>query len=123
MAFHSLGVSQLTRAPDTPHQQLQQQQLTHAHTEPLNMRAATPTRILCLHGGGANSNVMRYQTRALREAFGGGAVFEYIDGGRAWPEDQVPDLLRRLFKGPYHGWYGVDDDCDDSTRGKSWHTR
>ena len=83
-----------------------------AHFESGGIAASPPLRLLCLHGGGANATVMRHQIRHLQRALGG-AVCECVDGGREWPLERVPQIIRQMFgQGPYFGWYGVVDDGD-----------
>jgi len=51
-------------------------------------------------------DVLQVQTALLRSTLGEDAVFDYLEGGRPWPEAEVDPLLRRMFgEGPYYGWY------------------
>ena len=73
---------------------------------------ARPVRVLGLHGGGASAKVMEYQTLAVRKELGERATWEFLDGTRPW-ESEVDPMLKMMFDGgPFHGWYGVEDDGD-----------
>ena len=98
----------------------------------------TPLRVLCLHGGGGNKIVMNAQTRKLRQLLGADVVFEFLEGPRIYPQEEVgaaasrqptstaeihrgsthgvaqvdKTLINYFGKGPYYGWYGVENDGD-----------
>ena len=68
-----------------------------------------PLRFLCLHGGGGNHKVSTAQVRKLAQLFGTDATFEYLEGPRIYPDDEVDKVIKSMFgPGPYFGWYGVD---------------
>lgn len=67
-------------------------------------------RVLALHGGGSNTNIMRYQTSQLRRLLGDSAEWEFLNGTRSWNEE--PDaMMKAIADGmPFKGWYGVSND-------------
>uniref|UniRef100_A0A7S4RP02 Serine hydrolase domain-containing protein n=2 Tax=Alexandrium monilatum TaxID=311494 RepID=A0A7S4RP02_9DINO len=75
-------------------------------------------RVLALHGGGSNANIMRFQVQTLRRMLGDRAEWSFLNGGRDWKfnQGQEPgDMMKGLADGqPFKGWYGVkyDDDSD-----------
>jgi len=74
------------------------------------LKPLPPVRVLGLHGGGASAKVMKYQTLKLQRELGPRATWDFLDGTRDWTS-MVDPMLSRLFDGgPFHGWYGVDDD-------------
>jgi len=74
-------------------------------------------RVLALHGGGSNTNVMKFQTGQLRRVFGDHCdEWEFLNGGRFWETDQTTDIMVAIAKDmPFYGWYGVESD-DTSDR-------
>lgn len=83
---------------------------------PLNLRP----RILCLHGGGSNGNIMRFQVSPLKQLLGEKVEWHFLEGGRSWEfaAGQEPPAIMKSLAGdmPFRGWYGVvhDDDSDRS---------
>lgn len=75
-----------------------------APIEPAERRAG-PVRILCLHGTGTNSKVMRAQTGRLRSMLGSDFELSYLQGARPWTGG-VPERFAK--HGPYYAWYGVE---------------
>ena len=53
-----------------------------------------PLRFLCLHGGGVNIDVMKYQLRKLQVALGGSVTCEFLGGARPWTDEPDPMLAR-----------------------------
>lgn len=85
---------------------------------PACVSSGATMRVLCLHGGGANRQVMEFQTALLRSTLGPGANFDYLEGDRPWKDADVEPGLRRMFgDGPYFGWYGVEHDGPTSDAG------
>eukprot|EP00316_Scyphosphaera_apsteinii_P012995 CAMPEP_0119323928 /NCGR_PEP_ID=MMETSP1333-20130426/61962_1 /TAXON_ID=418940 /ORGANISM="Scyphosphaera apsteinii, Strain RCC1455" /LENGTH=227 /DNA_ID=CAMNT_0007331499 /DNA_START=60 /DNA_END=740 /DNA_ORIENTATION=- len=75
---------------------------------------AKPVRFLCLHGGGGNTTINRLQMGRIHKAMGGDreASFEYFQGTRMTPPDEVDPMLRKMFgSGPFFNWYGVENDA------------
>eukprot|EP00439_Symbiodinium_sp_Y106_P047401 s881_g6.t1 len=76
-------------------------------------------RVLALHGGGSNTNIMQYQVMPLRRILGDQAEWDFLNGGRDWTFNDghgVPDIMKALAAGmPFFGWYGVEND-DKTTR-------
>ena len=72
-----------------------------------------PMRFLCLHGGGANQQIMMLQTARLRRAMGAHNVqLEFLEGTREQPREYVEKALLAL-TGPeakFYSWYGVEND-------------
>lgn len=80
---------------------------------------ARKIRVLALHGGGSNTNIMQYQVMPLRRILGDQAEWDFLNGGRDWKFNDghgVPDIMKALAAGmPFFGWYGVEND-DKTTR-------
>ncbi|CAE8613976.1 unnamed protein product, partial [Polarella glacialis] len=75
-------------------------------------------RVLALHGGGSNSNVMKYQVQALKKALGDKAEWDFMNGGRPWKWDNgmEPPAIMKSLAGDlsFFGWYGVEtEDVSD----------
>jgi len=72
-------------------------------------------RVLALHGGGANSQIMKFQTLGLQQIVGDKATWDFLDGGREWRSKTPPsEMMLALANGqPLRGWYGVSDDGGD----------
>eukprot|EP00933_Yihiella_yeosuensis_P053285 TRINITY_DN5149_c2_g1_i3.p1 TRINITY_DN5149_c2_g1~~TRINITY_DN5149_c2_g1_i3.p1 ORF type:complete len:303 (+),score=52.32 TRINITY_DN5149_c2_g1_i3:59-910(+) len=68
-------------------------------------------RVLGLHGGGSNSNILQYQVMALKKALGDKAEWDFLNGGRDWKFNdgqEPPAIMKSLANGmPFYGWYGV----------------
>lgn len=64
-------------------------------------------RVLCLHGGGTNTAVLRLQTAKLRARMGSAASFEFLEGG--WPSRALDPAIAKKFgeEGSYWSWYDV----------------
>jgi len=73
-------------------------------------------RILALHGGGSNANIMQFQVQALRRMLGDKAEWSFLNGGRAWKWSkglEPTETMQGLADGmPFYGWYGVVNDGD-----------
>ena len=82
------------------------------HT-PCNRMPPSPVRLLCLHGGGSNQQIMMLQTARLRRAMGASNVqLEFLEGTREQPRERVEKALLSL-TGPdarFFSWYGVEND-------------
>ncbi|CAE7562671.1 unnamed protein product [Symbiodinium natans] len=80
---------------------------------------ARKIRVLALHGGGSNTNIMEYQVMPLRRILGDQAEWDFLNGGRDWKFNDghgVPSIMKTLAAGmPFFGWYGVEND-DKTTR-------
>mmetsp|Transcript_14772 Transcript_14772/g.40807 ORF Transcript_14772/g.40807 Transcript_14772/m.40807 type:complete len:261 (-) Transcript_14772:135-917(-) len=76
-------------------------------------------RVLGLHGGGSNTNILGYQVMPLRRMLGDKAEWDFLNGGREWRFNngmEPPAIMKSLADGmPFKGWYGVKND-DDSDR-------
>jgi len=75
-------------------------------------------RVLGLHGGGSNTNIMQYQVMPLRRMLGDKAEWDFLNGGRDWKFSNglaPPDIMKSLAGDlPFKGWYGVvSDDTSD----------
>jgi len=73
-------------------------------------------RVLALHGGGSNSNVMKFQTQALQRTLGKEDVeWDFLDGDHVWKNQRTDEMMKALAKGmPFRGWYDVvNDDPSD----------
>ena len=88
-AFFESGGLQLPQAiADFPEPKIE-------HTPPPPpRRAKLPIRFLCLHGGGGNKVVAATQVRRLKTLFGNDATFDYLEGPRIWPDDEVDKNLK-----------------------------
>eukprot|EP00913_Durusdinium_trenchii_P023999 g22538.t1 len=68
-------------------------------------------KVLALHGGGSNANIMKYQVMPLRRALGDQAEWEFLNGGRSWKfneGEEPPEVMKALAAGmPFYGWYAV----------------
>eukprot|EP00927_Polykrikos_kofoidii_P027123 TRINITY_DN2397_c0_g4_i1.p1 TRINITY_DN2397_c0_g4~~TRINITY_DN2397_c0_g4_i1.p1 ORF type:complete len:261 (-),score=45.69 TRINITY_DN2397_c0_g4_i1:160-942(-) len=92
---------------------------TVAVTRPIyqkvNSRCRGKLRVLCLHGHGSNTNIMKFQVLGLRKIFGHVSEFEFLNGGSIFKYENGPDpALDVLAEGmPYYKWYtnqgGVED--------------
>mmetsp|Transcript_28769 Transcript_28769/g.66346 ORF Transcript_28769/g.66346 Transcript_28769/m.66346 type:complete len:240 (+) Transcript_28769:34-753(+) len=72
-------------------------------------------KVLGLHGGGSNTNIMQFQTQALQRAIGKDVEWDFMNGERPWQSPIHHPVLVTLAKDmPFYGWYGVvvDDDSD-----------
>ncbi|CAJ1370822.1 unnamed protein product [Effrenium voratum] len=69
-------------------------------------------RVLALHGGGSNANIMQFQVMPLRRILGDQAEWVFLNGGRTWKFDegqQPPEIMKTLAAGmPFYGWYAVE---------------
>lgn len=67
-------------------------------------------QVLCLHGGGSNSNIMRVQVAQLKTALGE-AEWHFLDGPRPWSFESGcgPDPLTEALADdmPFLGWYDI----------------
>jgi len=76
-------------------------------------------RVLALHGGGSNANIIKYQVMPLRRALGDQAEWEFLNGGRSWKFNEgqkPPEIMQALAAGmPFYGWYAVEH-TDQSDR-------
>ena len=76
--------------------------------------AASGGRVLCLHGGGTNAEIMRVQTAKLRHQLRGEMEFEFLEGTH---ENLYVDRgIQRRFAGPFLSWYDVQHDAVRSLR-------
>ncbi|KAH7417569.1 serine hydrolase FSH [Cadophora sp. MPI-SDFR-AT-0126] len=55
-------------------------------------------RFLCLHGQGTNSDIMKLQTRALRNLLPVSYEYDFIDGEE---HSESPEELAQIYPGPY----------------------
>lgn len=53
-----------------------------------------PLRFLCLHGGGSNEKVAKTQVATLSSLLGADAVFDFLEGPRVYPDDEVDKQLK-----------------------------
>jgi len=80
---------------------------------------ARKLKVLALHGGGVNANIMEYQTMMLRKHFNEkhkpGADWQFLNGPRVWKDQEsATELIRQLARGDcLRGWYGVTIQNDD----------
>lgn len=73
-------------------------------------------RVLALHGGGSNTNIMMYQVGPLKRLLGDKAEWDFLNGATTWEGEPANDMMKALAKGmPFHGWYRVEND-DQSDR-------
>eukprot|EP00929_Paragymnodinium_shiwhaense_P090760 TRINITY_DN5088_c0_g1_i13.p1 TRINITY_DN5088_c0_g1~~TRINITY_DN5088_c0_g1_i13.p1 ORF type:complete len:204 (-),score=44.04 TRINITY_DN5088_c0_g1_i13:1285-1815(-) len=99
-------------AADSPHTEMKEglRALRSVVPAPLGRKM----RILGLHGGGSNTNIMQYQVAALKSALGKDAEWDFLNGGRAWTFDkgmEPPPVMSSLADGmPFCGWYGIEND-------------
>uniref|UniRef100_A0A7S1LP48 Serine hydrolase domain-containing protein n=1 Tax=Alexandrium catenella TaxID=2925 RepID=A0A7S1LP48_ALECA len=89
-------------------------------------------RVLALHGNGANSNIMRWQTDMLRSLAGDHFEWEFLDGDEEWTWENAgnsytdpasapdgrhnpqPIFMIGVSQGmPFRGWHQVR--CDDNS--------
>mmetsp|Transcript_115501 Transcript_115501/g.224687 ORF Transcript_115501/g.224687 Transcript_115501/m.224687 type:complete len:373 (-) Transcript_115501:167-1285(-) len=86
-----------------------------AQTQSVPSANGRKLRILALHGGGANSEIMKFQTLGLQKIVGDKATWDFLDGGREWRSKTPPsEMMLSLANGkPLRGWYGVSDDGGD----------
>jgi predicted phosphodiesterase len=78
--------------------------LTSTTSAAMSRPPSAPARVLCLHGGGTNAEVMRQQTAKLRARLRGMVEFEFFEGTT---EAQVvdPAVERRFGKSrPFYSW-------------------
>ena len=71
-----------------------------------------PMRFLCLHGGGANQQIMMLQTARLRRAMGAHNVHSSFSKVQRSSREYVEKALLAL-TGPeakFYSWYGVEND-------------
>ena len=66
-------------------------------------------RVLCLHGGGTNAEIMRIQTAKLRHQLRDEMEFEFLEGTHA--NLYVDPGIQRRFAGPFLSWYDVKHDA------------
>lgn len=73
-------------------------------------------RVLALHGGGSNVNIMKFQVQTLRRLLGDEAEWSFLNGGRPWKFSkglEPTEMMEGLADGmPFYGWYGVVNDGD-----------
>jgi len=88
---------------------------THAQAHLVPSANDRKFRILALHGGGANAEIMKFQTLGLQKLIGDKATWSFLDGGREWQSKTPPsEMMLALANGqPLRGWYGVRDDGGD----------
>ena len=67
--------------------------------------ATAALKILCLHGGGTNVEIMRLQTAKFRRMCPA-AQFDFLNGPRVMERPLDPSIGSR-FKGPFRSWYDV----------------
>lgn len=98
--------SQLGRKEDT--EKVHSRSSTLRATSTLALDPKRPIRFLCLHGSGANTNVMKLQIRYIKRHLGAAATFDFLQGGIDWDVEHVDAALIQLFgQGPYYGWWSV----------------
>ena len=71
-----------------------------------------PLRVLSLHGGGSNMTVNKMQVARLKRTLGPNDVveFDFLNGTREQKAENIDPAVTRMFgKGPYYGWYGVEN--------------
>jgi len=87
-------------------------QVTLAQPPPLGRKI----RVLGLHGGGANTNIMRVQTMKLKSTLGDVAEWDFLPGGTTWKTIPPDDMMKAIAKDePFLGWYHVSNN-DNSDR-------
>merc|ERR1711871_5760 len=82
--------------------------------------SSTPTRklrILALHGGGANINIMKFQTMQLQKLLKEHADWHFLNGRADWRMDVPDEFMKSLARDmPFYGWYRAqNDDPSDRT--------
>mmetsp|Transcript_94320 Transcript_94320/g.177476 ORF Transcript_94320/g.177476 Transcript_94320/m.177476 type:complete len:243 (+) Transcript_94320:71-799(+) len=73
-----------------------------------------PLRLLCLHGGGENSQAMEFRMRPLQRLLGSDVEITCLDGGLPWQGAVDPDIRSMFGESDgkkIWGWYGTSEDA------------
>jgi len=98
--------------------------LPSSPSKELSSARSRPLRVLALHGGGSNANIMKYQTTELRKSLGNQAEWDFLNGRRLWKDQVNSEMMVALSKGePFRGWYAVECEEDGGPTDRSYHDK